>query len=98
AHREIAVLRLESKARVGIARAEIVERHTRLRHLRVEAVVAFHLEQGKVFLPRFRRSYLATDKISGEQAESFDLRRGHIDVVGTSEVAVVQTSQKAVAL
>src|SRR2546423_1087353 len=96
AHAEIAVLRLQTKALVGILWSEIVERRSILGLFRILAVDALYFQEREVALPRLRWSYLSANFIARAEAKSFDLRRRHVDIVGPWQITPVLTAQEAV--
>jgi len=98
AHGEIAVFRFKTKASVRIARTQIVEWDSRFRELGVESVHVLDFQQGQIFLPCLWRAHLAANQITGEEPESFYLRGRDVDVVGSSEIAVILAAQESVSL
>jgi len=93
----VAVGRLEVDALVWKARLEVVERDALFGALGFVAVDALDFEEGKVFLPLFRRPDLPGDGVTRAQIEPFDLRGGDVDVVGAVEVVPVLAAQESVA-
>jgi hypothetical protein len=96
AHAQVAVFRLEAQARVRIARAQRVERNARLREIRLEPVHARHAQEREILLPRLGRANLPLDLVARAQVEALDLRRRHVHVVRTGEIAPVLAPEKAV--
>src|SRR5256885_3819268 len=96
AHAEIAVLRLQTKALVGILWSKIVERRSILGLFRILAVDALYFQEREVALPRLRWSYLSANFIARAEAKSFDLRRRDVDIVGPWQITPVLTAQEAV--
>ena len=61
-------------------------------------VDTFNLEQGKIPFPLLGRTNHAFDSITGTQAQTSDLGRGDIDVVGPGQVVVVWRAEETEAV
>ena len=75
AHADVAVLGLQPKPAVGIARAKIVEGDALLGELRLVIVDRLHLEEREIALPFLRWTHLTRDSVSRAQIESFRTRQ-----------------------
>ncbi len=89
---------LEVEPLGGVERREVVEEDLGLVLLGRLAVDGVHLEQGEVALAVLGLTHRAAHRVAGPQVEAADLRRGHIDVVGSGEVGEVRTPQEAEAV
>ncbi len=88
----------EAELLFGEERRKVLKSHTVADFVGGFAVYIFYLQQGKVFFTFFGWADLSFDGIAGFEAEEFDLRGRHIDIVGACQVIVVGRAQEAVAV
>src|SRR5579862_10340 len=65
---------------------------------RILEIERVDLEQGKIALAFLGAADMAVDSIAGAQAETADLRRRNIDIVGAGQVIRFRRSKKAEAV
>ena len=92
------LLDLHLQPLVGIERRQIVEMDLVALLLGVLEIDGVDLEQGEIALAVLRAPDLAFDGVAGAETEAPDLRRRHVDVVGTGEIVRVGRAQEAEAV
>ena len=80
--REVRALDLEVEHLVGEDRNEVLEDRTALRLLRIDAVHGLDAQEAEVLLAVLRRTRLAGDVVAGAKAETADLARTDVHVLG----------------
>ncbi len=90
--------RLHLEAIAGVQGREVVEEDFVAGFFGRLVVDRVDLDEGEVAFAFLGRTDLAADRVAGAKVEAADLRRRHIDVVGTRQVVVLGSAQEAEAV
>ena len=91
----LAVRCLQLQPLGGIQRRQVIEKYLVASLVRVLEVDGFNLDQGKVTLSIFWRTYLSGYGVTGAQIELADLRRRDVDIIRARQIVVVGGTEES---
>ena len=98
AHVDLLGVGFEHQPAVGMQRRQVVEDHFLREDVGIVVVDRLDAEQGEVAFVLLGRANLPGDDGAGAQAETANLARRDVDVVGAGEIVVVGAAQEAEAV